>query len=1060
MPNGKKSFSSSSAQFFIIMKKIILFCLSLLLSGVASLDGNAVTLPVKSNNSSVLSYAEYIGTLQDGSILGFGSDIYDYSQDICVYGAKNTKKTLAIPDSISIDNKTYAVKQFGFYSYSNGFWLNMEQASNVEVLFLPATISTINYIPETITELHILSTSVPNCRIAIPDHITIWVPQSAFDVYQKLTEDSRSVWYGKKVHYEGWEPKCYTITTKAGGLTNELLKVVDQWTEVDELVIKGSLNAEDMKVFSKMTQLRKLDLSQTDIKEIEGCSNLTKLQEVLLPSTVTTIKESAFLGCKKLSSINLVNVIRIEKGAFAGCSSLSTLDLPNAKELGEYAFYASTDLGTSYPYYKYYRNGEGLQSVNIPLVEKINKACFCGHKSLSTINMPKVKNIAEYAFANCYSISELDLSNVTELGARAFYMYDDYDTPKLTKVVLSDEITEIDYCFSSCRQLTEMNIPAKLKKISMFGDGLQTIILPEGLTEINQISSYALQTLHIPSTVTRIGTIGSSSSYSGSSTSLKDIYCYAVVPINTTTFNTDKNSYAQNPAGITLHVPAFSVSAYRMDDNWYKFGKIEPIEGGISNITIAQDFTIREYTGLNDNPNLTLTSNNQSSSSSSSSKTYGHLTIDADAALKLGNFTHYQNLYYSSSSQWNGNEYVYTTTYPYATSLITKNEVTANDIVMYVMLNAKTWNFISFPFDVNVSDIQMPGDDVLWVIRKYSGADRAALSGNTWQNMTNGMVLKAGEGYILHCTDDYNSGMIEMRVHAVNNTSKNNVFAYTDVTTPLKEYASEYAHNRSWNLIGNPYPCFYDIQSLDFDAPITVWDDYNYTAYSVLDDDYILAPNQAFFVQRPANSPSITFGAEGRTHSYSKSANSYYSPRRAAKAGENRSVLNFNLTGNGHSDRARLVLNESAKAEYEINCDASKFMSSEAGVPQIYVLDGGIRYAIDERPIAEGQFTLGTYFGEAGEYTISLNVKNFENAVMLIDTKTGIATDLTIEDYTFVAPAGSDDSRFMIVVSGAVTNIDAIDAATENGTIYNLQGQRVGENTHGIIVRNGKKIQK
>lgn len=1040
------------------MKKILLFCLSLLLSGVASLDGNAVTLPATANSSSgIRNYPNYTVTLDDGSVLGF---YYGYSE-VAFCGAITSATALEVPDALLINNKEYNVKYCG-YQYGDASGVDFDKAPNLTSLTLPASVSTISQVvPSTITDLHLKSATPPSLNYNsnnIPMSTTIWVPLSALDAYQIYIEDSSNYWYGKEVHYEGWEPQCYTITTKSGGLTNELLKVVDQWTEVYELIIKGSLNAEDMKVFSKITLLRKLDLSQTDIKEIDGCSNLTKLQEVLLPSTVTTIKESAFLGCKKLSSINLSNVISIEKGAFAACGSLKTLDLPNAKELGEYAFYASTDLGTSS--YNYYRNGEGLQSVNIPLVEKINKACFSGHKSLSTINMPKVKNIAEYAFANCYSISELDLSNVTELGARAFYMHDDYDTPKLTKVVLSDEITEIDYCFSNCRQLTEMNIPAKLKKISMYNDGLQTIILPEGLTEINQISSSALQTLHIPSTVTRIGTIGSPYSYSDLSTPLKDIYCYAVVPINTTTFNTDKNSYAQNPAGITLHVPAFSVSAYRMDDNWYKFGKIEPIEGGISNITIAQDFTIREYTGLNDNPNLTLTSNNQSSSSSSSSKTYGHLTIDADAALKLGNFTHYQNLYYSSSGQWNGNEYVYTTTYPYATSLITKNEVTANDIVMYVMLNAKTWNFISFPFDVNVSDIQMPGDDVLWVVRKYSGADRAALSGNTWQNMTNGMVLKAGEGYILHCTDDYNSGMIEMRVHAVNNATKNNVFASTDVTTPLKEYASEYAHNRSWNLIGNPYPCFYDIQSLDFDAPITVWDGYNYTAYSVLDDDYILGPNQAFFVQRPANSPSIIFGAEGRTHSYSKSASSYYSPRRAAKAGENRSVLNFNLIGNGHSDRARLVLNESAKAGYEINCDASKFMSSEAGVPQIYVLDGGIRYAIDERPIAEGQFTLGTYFGEAGEYTISLNVKNFEKSVMLIDTKTDITTDLTIEDYTFVAPAGSDDSRFMIVVDGVVTKIDDIDAAAENGTIYNLQGQRVGENAHGIIVRNGKKIQK
>lgn len=1037
---------------------ILAFILGGILFSSMPMASNATTIEAVSNSASGIANANITATLNDGTILGFnrsGSTVY-----LC--GAISQQTDLTIPDSILYSSTRYAVSDIG---YSR---CDFDNAQSVKSLTLPSTITNIYSVPSCVSDLHLKSTTPPSLynSSSISNSTTVWVPQSAFSTYQNYTMNSNSYWYGKDVHYEGWEPKSYTINVKsAGSLANELLKVIDQWTDVDELTIIGTLNSEDMKMFSRMTQLTKLDLSQTDIKDITGCSGLTKLATVVLPSSLTTIGETAFLGCSKLSSINLDNVISIETGAFAGCGSLRSLNLPNAKNIGDCAF-ACTSYINNYSYnnyYDYYSNNDGLTSVTIPLAEKIGYACFSGQTHLASISMPKVAVIGSGAFSNCSSLTAVDLSNVTDLGSHAFYMH--YSAPKsqLKKVVLSNEVVSIDRTFDGCVSLTELNIPTNLKSVSLYNVGLTSVILPEGVTTINSLSSSSFITISIPSTVTSI-----SSSAFRYSKSLKDFYCYSVVPINTTAFNTDKNSYdALNPSGITLHVPAFSIAAYRLDDNWYKFEQTLPIDGNISNITIAQNFSIYEYTGLADDVNLTITSRNTSSDSWNSNITCGHLTVDAGSQLSLGTFTQDQNIIGSTNSHWEGNDYVYTTTYPYCTTLIAKNEMSADNIVMNLTVQTNRWNFISFPFDVNVSDIKMP-EGTLWVVRKYSGADRAAMNGNTWQNMTNGMILNAGEGYILHCTNENSSSSsgLTMQVTAVNNTNKNGIFAYNDVTKTLKEYPAEHAHNRSWNLIGNPYPAYFDIQSLDFAAPITVWNGNGYTAYSILDDDYILRPNEAFFVQCPTNSNTITFAKDGRSHEYSSSANSdyyYAKPMYAASANiANRSVLNFTVSGNGYTDKARLVLNESAKSEYEIECDASKFMSSDAGVPQIYVLDGGLRYAIDERPTGNGKFMLGAFIGKEGEYTLKLNAKSFDGNITLTDTATGITTDILSNEYSFSSDAGTFENRFVLTVNNEATGISEIsnDKVNSNKAIYNLSGQKVNDNAKGIVIENGKKVLK
>ena len=108
-----------------------------------------------------------------------------------------------------------------------------------------------------------------------------------------------------------------------------------------------------------------------------------------VPDSVTSIGDSAFGGCKSLTSINIPDsVTSIGKEAFANCHSLTSINIPDSvTSIGEYAFYQC----------------ESLTCINIPDgVTSIGEWAFCRCKSLTCINIPdSVTSIGKFAFNLC-----------------------------------------------------------------------------------------------------------------------------------------------------------------------------------------------------------------------------------------------------------------------------------------------------------------------------------------------------------------------------------------------------------------------------------------------------------------------------------------------------------------------------------------------------------------------------------------------------------------------------------------------------------------------------------
>ena len=734
------------------------------------------------------------------------------------------------------------------------------------------------------------------------------------------------------------------------------------------------------------------------------------------------------LAVLDLSQTNITNI-----GACNNLGKLKTVILPSTvTSIDEQAFY----------------NCYSLKSINTTNVTTIGNSAFYNCYSLASIELPNVTTLGNNAFYYCFELTSIELPNVTTLGSGVF-RYCEY----LSNVTLSDNLNVIpSNCFYECNSLRQIDLPNSLISIAdyaFYNCSLTDIVIPEGVTSIGYYTfrNCPLTNVSIPSTIENIN------DYSFYQCNyITEVYCYAIAPVIT-------NTFGGGIVNATLHVPAVSVISYRLHDSWYKFENIVPIDQDIVDVNINSDFIIVDYEGFADEINLNI-------------NTSGHLTVSANTEFNVNNYKQISfNNEYSVYDNYTGDYKYYS-----PSTLINGTNMSANNVDITLKLRTNMWNFISFPFDVDVTDIEFP-EGTLWVVRKYSGEDRANMSENTWHNVTDGMLLNAGEGYILHCIyDDYD--YVDFTFKAIDNENKNNIFAHENVEQPLEVYPSEFAHNRSWNLVGNPYPSYFNTNgNIEHNGIITVWgetyDEWGYSngsgyvAYSLLDDYYTLKPYESFFVQCPDDATSMLFKTEGRTHE-----NDYgdYNKRTDAfkqRNSSNRKIYNFILSDENYSDRTRLVLNEAATVDYELSCDASKFMNDNNDVPQIYVFDNEIRYAINERPLGFGAMSIGVRIGQAGEYTLTLDSKEeYEQDVVLYDNITGDKIDILNETYTFFAEEGYDDNRFVLTITDNTVGLDEniiLDINDSDVEVFDVFGRkvRVSDAKNGLyILRKGDKVQK
>ncbi|WP_448915237.1 leucine-rich repeat protein, partial [Eubacterium ramulus] len=204
----------------------------------------------------------------------------------------------------------------------------------------------------------------------------------------------------------------------------------------------------------------------------------TNLRSVHIGTKVRKICASVFASCSSLVKITFDENSQlevIERGAFSRCSSLKEFVLPDSlNAIEENAFNECTS----------------LSEVIIPKnVDYIGKGCFqyCTNlKKVSFVEESILKKVEEYSFANCTSLQEVKFSaNIETLNSYAFSNC----TMLSTLVFPEQSVLETigDYCFSGNINLKSMQLPYGVENIGAFAyvfSGLEKAEITKNISTI------------------------------------------------------------------------------------------------------------------------------------------------------------------------------------------------------------------------------------------------------------------------------------------------------------------------------------------------------------------------------------------------------------------------------------------------------------------------------------------------------------------------------------------------------------------------------------------------
>lgn len=808
------------------------------------------------------------------------------------------------------------------------------------------------------------------------------------------------------IRFERVESQYMTINLSAPGtLGNEALAHVNTLPEMHYLRLSGKMNASDWNDISKMTGLYAIDMTNVDIETIpvKAFTN-TSIRFVDLPTKLKTIGDNAFDDRLLTGPLVLPEGLdSIGKEAFQK-NFITEVTIPESvRAIGRSAFYYNQSL-------KSVTLNNSMETINRSLFNSCNKlavvrggrnvkivdqSAFAGCDSLRSISDITPVTINSSAFYNCRKLESLNFSRIKSIGYESFY-----------------------YCFglkeADLTTLTSIN-----NRSFVACTGLKKVTLGNDITTIKSEAFNGCDALEEVVLGSSINSLESNCFYS-TKNALKRVYITAPAPpaVGSAPF--------YSPSSVTLYVPEYAMVSYKLDNYWSKFTKVEPNPNTPDKVNLYKKLELTSNARIPNSPDIYLGSGSA-------------LIVNGNNAQAFGNYK--QRMDKDDT---------------YTSSLISRcNAMTSAASTIEYYFDATSgsgyWHYVCMPFDVKRSEITPLNEGRAISVRYYDSESRATngASGN-WKDVPADSVLHMGKGYIFRINS---SGYVEL---PATEETHNAIFRSDAISTPLKEYAAVESANAGWNFVGNPYPCYYDIYYMDFAAPITVWSISNrtYSAYSAADDEFVLMPSQAFFVQKPELVDAITFQPAGRQINKTID-HSALAMRRAARSKQvQRKLVDVALTCADRADRTRVVVNANASDDFCADNDAVKMMAYE-GTPQIYTIAGADQLAVNEGAHRGGSVALGMYLPADDAYTIA--VDRDELGVKLLDY--GVEVEMP---YTFSAAEGYMDDRFTLTFEAPTTGINTVatDADADNA-IYTIDGRRVNSTAQkGIYIQNHKKIVK
>jgi len=425
---------------------------------------------------------------------------------------KNSSKDEENNVVVELDDDTYHLSK-----EENGYKL-LKVISNKNNIVIPEEINDIKIVA---LGEDILEDSTNVQTLVLPNNI-IYIERGALTGCNNI-EQLTLPFIGASINEQTNEYFGYIFgATSYGGNEDEVPALLK------ELTITKATSIADY-AFYNCSNLQKINIANSVLEigesAFEGCKEITS---IILPDHIKVIENNTFSNCEKLSSINISSsVTRIGNYAFANCISLAEIELPNQlKLIGESAFINCSRIESmTLPFVG--ENADGSGATYLGYI--FGATNYLGNRtsvpsSLKNIKITHGSTIKTNAFYGCESIENIEVSSdISTIEQSAFYGLNSLQSITLPFVgsSLDDSTAYFGKIFGATSAEEQHNyVPSTLLYVSITEDldiidkafyglsNINNITLSNNTNKIGNSAFYNCSSLidfTIPSKVTSIG---------------------------------------------------------------------------------------------------------------------------------------------------------------------------------------------------------------------------------------------------------------------------------------------------------------------------------------------------------------------------------------------------------------------------------------------------------------------------------------------------------------------------------------------------------------------------